>query len=280
MAMKLSAPPTADVLLEAFEKHADEIRGLAGDKLLSRVNFDFPTATAIMLGAHPALLSFRAEIHAQTPLIPIRYIDELDSITHAALYVYMQARTAPTPESRIAALAESAKVARKRFQADAAAAVAHELMDPSILDNVPTGNGRLEIAQGLIGLCVAFRASWSKVKSRTAVTEEMLVAATQLGVDLLAALGKDENPALSNETLPVEALWLRAASLVWLAYDQGRRGLTCVRWDEDDVADFAPSIVGPRGPRAKAPAVHTGDAPPAAPAPGVAQPTSTTTTIA
>ena len=275
MALKLSAPPTADLLLAAFEKHAAEIRGFPDNKLLARVNFDFSAATAVVLGAHPVLLEFRPAIQDELPKIPLNYIDELDSITHAALYVYMQSLTAPTPEAGIAALVEQAKPLRKKLQADAAAAVAHELIDASTLDGVPTGNGRLEIAQGLLGLCVAFRASWHKVKGKSAVTEEMLTEATQVGINLLAALGREDNPSLSNETQPITALWLRAASLFYRAYDQGRRAMSHLRWDEGDAADFTPSLVGPRGPRATTTAAPNDDGPTAAPtepAPGTTKP--------
>lgn len=275
MAMKLSAPPTADILLAAYDRHADEIRAFPAERRLSRVNFDFPTATAIALGAQPALLGFREAIREQLPRFPLRYVDELDSVTHAALYVYMQSVTAPPAESALAALADRARAMRKKLQADAGSAIAHELMEASALDGVPTGNGRLEIAQGVLGLCVAFRASWARVQGHSPVTEEMLAAATQLGVNLLAALGKDENPTLAGEALPIEAQWLNAASLFHRVYDQCRRAMDYLRWDEGDAADFTPALTGPRGPRAKQPAEGAGaePAPATPPNPSGAPPT-------
>lgn len=265
MALKLSAPPTADVLLTAFEKHVDEMRGLEDRRLLTRVNFDFPAATAIVLGAQPVLLGFRQDIHDELPKIPLRYVDELDSITHAALHVYMQSLTAPTPESKLVTLVDQSRSLRKKLQADAMAAVAHELMDPSALDGIPTGNGRLEIAQGVLGLCVAFRASWPRMKGKTALTEEMLTEATQAAVALLSALGRDTNPSLSGEAEPTAALWNRAVSLFFYAYDQCRRAMSHLRWDEGDAADFAPSILAHRGSRATKSADATPDASPASP---------------
>ena len=197
MAIKLSAPPTADVLLDAYEKHAEDIRKLPDDKLLTRVNFDFTAAVAVALGAQPASLVHRATIRDELPKIPLRYVDHLDGIAHAALYVYLQSQQAPTSESNLATLADEAKVLRKKLQADAGAAIAHEFMEETALEGVPTGNGRLEIAHGLLGLCVAFRAAWPKVKGHTAVTDALLITATQKAVALIAALGRDENPIVS-----------------------------------------------------------------------------------
>lgn len=258
MVAKLSAPPTADLLIAAYEKHAEEIKNLPASKLLARVNFDFTAATAIVLGAQPALLEHRAYVREHLPKFPLRYIDELDSITHAALYVYMQTMTAPTAEVQLVELTESARKQRKTLVADVVSAIEHDLMPANALENVPTGNGRLQIAQGLIGVCVALRASWSGLKGKSAVTEELLARGTQTAIDLLSALGREENPAIANESLPSERQWLQAVSFFYEAYSQCRRAMEYARWDEGDAGDIAPGLVGPRGPRAKTP-VDEGD---------------------
>lgn len=252
MPVKLSAPPSADVLLAAYEKHADAMMSQPDDRLLSRVNFDFSSAVAVVLGAQPALLEYRPTIKEQLPKFPLVFIDDLDSIAHATLYVFMQTRAATTSDPAIAEKVEKAKLQRKILQADAASAVLRNLMDERSVELAPKGNGRLEIAQGLLSLCVAFRAAWSSVKGHTAVTEEMLTDCTRLGVELLAALGRDDNPALSSNTTPAAARWLRAASFFYNAYDQCRRAMGYVRWDEGDASDYTPALVGTRGPRAKA----------------------------
>lgn len=258
MVVKLSAPPTADLLIAAYEEHAEEIKNFPASKLLARVNFDFTAATAIVLGAQPALLEHRAFVRQHLPMFPLRYIDALDSITHAALYVYMQTMTAPTPEGKLVELSESARKQRKMLVADVASAIEHDLMPGNALENVPTGNGRLQIAQGLIGVCVALRASWPKLKGQTAVTEALLVKGTQTAIELLSALGREENPAQANESLPSERRWLQAVSFFYEAYSQCRRAMEYARWDEGDAGDIAPGLVGPKGPREKA-AVDEGD---------------------
>ena len=249
MTTKLSAAPTPDMLVAAYDKHVSDFHDLPDTKLLLRVNFDFTAAVAVVLGAQPLLLEHRATIRDHLPMIPLRYIDELDTIAHAALYAYTQAQ-ATQPESKLSALADDCRARRRQLHADAVAAMAHDLMPEDALHENPTGNGRLEIAQGLLGLCVAFRTWWHKVKGQTAVTEALLREHTSQAVELLAALGRDENPA-TQESQRRDAQWLRAASYFYHAYDQCRRAMGYVRWDEGDASDYAPALVGTRGPRTR-----------------------------
>ncbi len=96
------------------------------------------------------------------------------------------------------------------------------------------------------------RASWSKIKGQSPLTEEKLTKATQNAMELLAALGRDDNPATATEVQPIQAQWLRAASFFYYVYDECRRAVSHLRWREDDVSDIAPAFFGVRGPRAKA----------------------------
>jgi hypothetical protein len=125
------------------------------------------------------------------------------------------------------------------------------LLPDDALENIPTGNGRLEIAQGLLGLSVAFRAGWNKVKGQSPVTLESLDAAAQLAVSLLTELGRGENRTASKADNAHDLLRLRACSYLAKIYDECRRGVAYARWHQGDAADFAPSLTGPRGPRAR-----------------------------
>src|SRR5687767_4860325 len=180
MPIKLSTPPTTDLLAAAYDKHLDAMRAIADGDVLPRVNFDLATAASIALGAQPALLKLRAQVHAQLPETSVKCIDELDSIAHAAQYAHMQSLVAPTTD-RTAALVELAKPLRKQLLADAAAASAREFVDPAALEEIPRGGGHLDLARALLGLSVLFRASWQRVQGRSAVTEKELDEAARIG---------------------------------------------------------------------------------------------------
>ena len=250
MTTKVTSPPTAAILAAAFDKHLPAFKKLTEEELLSRINFDVASAVSIVLGAVPALLGLRSELIVLPDMKPA-YVDELQSVAYAALHAHMRAITAPDAVSDLPALTERARLARKTLHADAVSAIGHALLPDDALENVPTGNGRLEIAQGLLGLSVAFRAGWNNVKGKSPVTLESLDAAAQLAVSLLTELGRDENPTASRADNTHDVMRLRACSYLAKLYNECRRSVAYVRWHHDDAADFAPSLIGPRGPRTR-----------------------------
>lgn len=270
MATRHSLPPTADLLQRAFDQHVDAMKSLPEAEVLTRVNFDVATAVATVLGAHPTLLTLRDEIHAMCPKTSLRMIDELDTLAHAALHAHIRSLTAPPSEDRLAKLSDEARALRKRLLADAQAAAGHDLVSAEAVDLVPRGAGRLEVAQALVAISVLFRASWSKVRGSTAVTDDDLTDAAQRGVELLTLLGADDNPAAAQRSTPERALRLRAITLLYRAWDECRRAVTYVRWHHDDAAEYTPSLMGPRSRRGgEAPDAPDPVTPePAPPAPG------------
>ncbi len=249
MTTKVTSPPTADILAAAFDKHLPAFKKLTEEELLARINFDVASAVAIVLGAVPALLSLRGELIALPGMKPA-YLDELQSVAYATLHAHMLALAAPEAVSDLPALAERARVARKKLHADAVSAIGHELLPEDALEGIPTGNGRLEIARGLLGLSVAFRARWNDVKGKSPVTLEALDAAAQLAVTLLTELGRDDNPTASKSDNAHDLMRLRACSYLAKIYGECRRGVAYVRWHHDDAGDFAPlARRPPRPPR-------------------------------
>jgi len=250
--MTISKYPTADLLAGAFDKHLAAMRALPPEKLVKRINVDIPTAVATVLGALGAITSLRARIVAALPEMDIRSVDDLGTLSYATLYAHISHTVTTADESQgLAALMEVAAPLRKRLASDAAAAAARKLVDAEALTDIPTGGGRLDTARALLALGVVFRSAWSRVKGRTGVVETELDEAAQLGVAILTALGTEGNPSAAEGKLPIEELRLRSYSLLYLAYDECRRALSYLRWHEDDANDFAPSLTGPRGPRAK-----------------------------
>lgn len=250
--LSISHYPTTDVLVGAFDKHLVQMRGLPAERVVKRINVDVPAAVSIVLGAQAAVASMRRRMVEEMPKFDVRNVDDLGSLAYATLYVHIS-HTIQTVDSsgQLSSLMEAATPLRKTLASDAAAAVQRGLLDADALANIPTGAGRLDTARALLGLGVAFRGAWPKVKGRTGVTEEEMEKAAQLGVAILTALGTEDNPSVSDAKLPLEDLRLRSYTLLYQAYDECRRAIAFLRWHEEDAGDFAPSLTGSRGPRAK-----------------------------
>ena len=89
-------------------------------------------------------------------------------------------------------------------------------------------------------MCAAVAgASWAKIEHKTAATAEEVHRAGDLGPLLIAALGVREHGTTAT---PAEAAdrKVRAFTLFTTAYDQVRRGVTYLRWNEGDADSLAP----------------------------------------
>ena len=86
----------------------------------------------------------------------------------------------------------------------------------------------------------------AKIEHKTAATAEEVHRAGDLGPLLLAALGVREHGTTAT---PAEAAdrKVRAFTLFTTAYDQVRRAVTYLRWNEGDGDSLAPSLYKGRG---------------------------------
>ncbi len=262
MATKFSIPPNADVLAAAFDKIQPHFGELPAEFLLTRLNFDVTATVSIMLGAQSALEDLRGELLALPNMKP-EFIGDLHLIAYAALFAHMRTLAAIDEPNLLPKLTDEARLARRKLHGDAVSAINHAVLPENALEEVPMGNGRLEIAQGILALGIILRSALPQLEGKSAVTKQLLDTSVNLGVRLLAEVGRGENTATStpNDSRDQERL-LAVSYLAWV-YDECRRAVSFVRWRADDANDFAPPFSGPRGPRAK-----PADEPPPAPPDG------------
>ncbi len=143
-------------------------------------------------------------------------------------------------------LLEEATALRARLLGDAEALAARGLLDLESVQAIRSGQGNLDTANDLVALSALMGASWAKIENKTAATAEEVHRAGDLGPLLIAALGVREHGARAT---PAEAAdrKVRAFTLFTAAYDQVRRGVTYLRWDEGDAESLAPSLYKGRG---------------------------------
>ena len=264
----------------AFASIQTELAALDASELAT-INLDIPQSVSIALGALPGLSPHRAALVTHLPTFSVRLWDRLESYALAAWYAHLLALPAGSPGSPVKPLLEEAAKLRQDLLADAEALARRGLVDAAAVKEIRAGQGNIDTANDLVALSALFLAAWSNVENKTAATMEDAIRAGDLGARLLAALGVREHglpaPAESADRR------VRAYTLFVRAYDQVRRALTYLRWDEGDADRIAPSLYKGRGGRPSPD--NEGDAPdapeepvaPVAPAAPVAPPTGDVT---
>jgi hypothetical protein len=234
---KPATPPRAAA---AFNKIAPELGELSPSALVP-INIDVPRAVALVLGVLPGLTALRAAIVKQLPEHRIALLDKLENYALAAWYAHLLALPESGPGNAVKPLLDEAVALRATLMGDAEALARRGLLDPDAVADIRSGQGHVDTANDLVALSALFAESWPEIGSRTAATEEEVRRAGDLGPKLLAALGVREHGATPGPTDATDRR-RRAFTLFVRAYDQARRAVTYLRWDEGDTELIAPSL--------------------------------------
>ncbi|WP_437603326.1 hypothetical protein WMF28_17105 [Sorangium sp. So ce590] len=270
---KPAAPPRAAA---AFDSILPEIEALSPDRLIS-IKIDIPRAVSLVLGVLPGLLALRPAIVEHLRQHDVAALDRLESYALAAWYAHLQWLSTGGAENALKPLLAEAAALRENLLGDAEALARRGLLDAETVAEIRAGHGHIDTANDLVALSALFGGSWSDIAGKTAATEDEVKRAGEIGPQLLAALGVREH---GKGPGPTEAADKRARAFALLAhaYDQTRRAVAYLRWNEGDADTIAPSLYkgrGGRGGRAAAssdaaPEPEDAEAPPVAAAPAPA----------
>jgi hypothetical protein len=139
-------------------------------------------------------------------------------------------------------------VDRRDFLLTHAAAMAKSgLIEPSRVAEVRLAPGHKGVASDLGRLISIFRESWWRVEGKTPVTLAMLDELGGLQLELMDDLAAQQQAPTAVG--PAAIVRQKAYTLFFNAYDQVRRAISFLRWEEGDVDEFAPSLFAGRGGR-------------------------------
>ncbi|MGK4007893.1 hypothetical protein WMF31_35080 [Sorangium sp. So ce1036] len=242
---KPAAPPQA---AEAFDTILPEIEALSPDRLIT-INLDIPRAVSQVLGVLPGLLALRPAVAEQLQKHQVALLDRLEIYALAAWYAHLLWLSSEGAESALKPLLAEAVPLRENLLGDAEALARRGLLDAERVAEIRAGQGHIDTANDLVALSALFSASWPEIAGRTAATEAEVKRAGEIGPQILAALGVREH---GKGPGPTEAADRRARAFALLvhAYDQTRRAVAYLRWDEGDADAIAPSLYKGRGGRA------------------------------
>ena len=236
---------------EAFARTASARAALRSDELL-RIQIDLPSAAGIALSALPRLGSLRSRMSEELSPEFVARLDQLEDLALATVQAHVQHRTTPTTENLHLVL-EEAQDLRELFLLDASAQAHRGRLSQELVDSFRGGTGYRDVAVGLMGLTQLFRTSWEELQGRVGITTEELGRADELASSMLSTVGArvQAGARVQGEAPQAEVGGerQRAFTLFAKAYDQVRRAVHFLRWEEDDADTFAPSIYSTRARR-------------------------------
>ncbi|WP_437963618.1 hypothetical protein WMF04_28270 [Sorangium sp. So ce260] len=234
---KPAAPPRAAA---AFNRVAPELNELSA-AALAPINIDLPRAVALVLGVLPGLAALRPAIVKQLPEHKVALLDKLELYALAAWYAHLISLPESSAGHAVKPLLDEAIALRASLLGEADNLARRGLLDPDAIDDIRAGEGHVDTANDLVALSALFNHSWPEIAGRTMATDEEVRRAGELGPKLLAALGVREHGADTGSADPADRR-ARAVALFVRAYEQTRRAVTYLRWDEGDAELIAPSL--------------------------------------
>jgi hypothetical protein len=226
----------------ALDKVRAEMNALTVDEML-QVTIDPLTAVGSARGAYPQIMKLRDQIVALPGFNP-NYVDQFETYALATHYTQMLLQAASTPPEQFQELITETATLRETLFNDATALAKRGLISRKPLESLKGPNGFRNIASDVMTLSVVLRSAWPKLVGKTSVTEAELDRAEVLSDQVINDLGLREQAPASIAEVSIDRQ--KAFTLFMTAYDQLRRAVAYLRWNEGDADSIAPSLYSGR----------------------------------
>ena len=208
------------------------------EKDLLVINIDVTTAVTTAAGAMPEIMALR-ERASKLVEFETKEFDNLETYALALMHVQGEYVAASTPPEELLAL-------NGRARRCVTCCVGRHGARQARADDVPSwlasgGAGYKVLAEDLVGLSALLRDSWDRVSAKTAITMTELDQAEELSDKLLSAVGAREQAPAALAEVSVQRR-ARFFTLFVQSYDQVRRAIDFLRWNEDDLETIAPLV--------------------------------------
>jgi hypothetical protein len=228
--------PSFSAALEALRP---EIDAIPHDEL-EPIRLDIAVAIVTALGVIHRVEAFRDRVAAEIGPTAAVHIDRLEKSAHAcggAHALYLTTLHGADVDQMVTSLGQTRRV----LLLEAEGLVAKKRLPGSVLGALVGGTGYKAMCMDVLQLVSALRAEWTAIESHTPVTALELDQAEALANALATTLGE-------NEQAPSAAAELRSRAYTFFVrtYDEVRRAISFVRWDEGDVDDIIPSLFAGR----------------------------------
>lgn len=247
---------------EPYNQNMAEMKALA-DAEVMQFNLDLLAGIPKALGSLPRIVELQPEIAKHVPSYDLKQIGKLESYAVAALYAHILHVSACDSPDKLQALNVECTQTRDTFLTDITALIKRGLINADAIREYSGQVGYRIVANDLQLLSSVLRQNWAAIEGKSGLQAAELDRADRVVVRMLRLVGlREQGPAVVQSTADMQA---RALTLFVNCWNQVRRAVTLVRWNEGDVDTYAPSLYG--GNKRKAtPSTDVIATPPAAPA--------------
>jgi hypothetical protein len=230
-------------LRAALEQVRPAMQKLEEDDLL-QISVDPFVAVSTARGALQRIMKYHGRIVA-LPEFDRVYIDDLETFARATHFTQTLLQAASAPPENFAALVSECTALRETLLNDATALAKRGLISDAPLQSLKGASGHKHVASDLMTICNVLQAAWPKLAGKTCVTDAELERAEILSDQLINDIGAREQAPATIAAVALERQ--QAFTLFMTAYDQIRRAITYLRWEEGDADEIAPSLYAGRG---------------------------------
>jgi hypothetical protein len=237
-------------LEEVFARVLPELEALRADEL-PIINVEIASAVTQTLGVLPGIVRYREAIQRELGEFNLERFDKLEIYAKALLHAQREHSIATEPPDELKSLFEESRDLRELLHHDATTLAARGFFSAATFDDLKGPNGYKNTALDLQLLVGVLRGNWKHIEGKCAVTKNELEYADQLALHLMRVYGLREQT--SGGTARATDLRNRAYALFVRAYEDTRRAIHFLRWNEGDAEIIAPSLLASRSPAKKKP---------------------------
>lgn len=203
------------------------------------VRLDVPAAILAILGIVPKVATFRPAMLARFGEAQTANLDRLELVARAAGCAHADHQI-EVNGADLEPLSNAVVELRAVLLVDAQSLVHRKVLQPGVLGELRGIQGAKNQCFDLLQLVSVFRKFWATVEAQTPVTTADLDRAEVLANQLATAAGIREQATAGVS--PSADLRRRAFTLLLRTYDEVRRMITFLRWDDGDADQLAPSL--------------------------------------
>jgi hypothetical protein len=252
---------------ESYKKVLPAMQALRPEEVMG-VNVDLASTVPTMLGALPQIAAYRTAVAEAFTNYPVSNFDNLENWTLALAHANALFMIASDSPDNLPALAEEGAALLVTLKADCDSLIVRKLMNPDALKDYSGQKGYKTLAINLQIVGSALTEAWPRIQGKCGTEQTELDRADKLATRIQRLVGlREQSPAEIAESADNRA---RAFTVFYRGYNQVRRAISFLRWDEDDVEKIAPSLYAGRKHKASSENVVPVVAPAPAPAPAAA----------